>query len=90
MSSRWPLALSDEDMLTKTQPTNTAEFGETYGIDPELIDSERLSSAALIASEAADDLRSSRGDDDWIIVFRALAELTHMRNLKSNHRADSW
>ena len=65
-------------MLTKTQPTNTAEFGETYGTDPELIDSVRLSAAALIASEAADDLRASRGDDDWIIVFRALAELTHI------------
>ena len=81
---RWPLALSDEDMLTETRPTNTAEFGETYGTDPELIDSVLLSAAALIASEAADGLRSSTGDLDWIILFRALAELTHIHAESGN------
>lgn len=75
---RWLLALGDEDMLTKTQPTNMAKFGEISGIDPELIDSELLSAAALIASEAADGFRSSRGDDDWIVLFQALAELTRI------------
>lgn len=71
--------LSDEDMLTKTRPTNTAEFGMMSGTDPELIDSELLSTAALIASEAAGDLHSSRGNDDWIILFSALAELTRIQ-----------
>jgi len=70
--------LSDEDMLTKTEPTNTAEFGTMSGTDQELIDSELLSAAALIASEAAGGLHSSRGNEDWIILFRALAELTRI------------
>lgn len=66
-------------MLTKTRPTNTAEFGMMSGTDMELIDSELLSAAALIASEAAGDLHSSRGSEDWIILFRALAELTRIQ-----------
>ena len=42
--------LSDEDMLTKTEPTNTTEFGTMSGTDQELIESELLSAAALMSS----------------------------------------
>ncbi len=70
--------LSDEGMLTETMTTNTAEFGGSSGSDPELIDYELLSGASRIASEAAADLYASRGQDDWITLFRALAELTRV------------
>jgi len=63
-------------MLTGMEPTDTVETGEISGTNPELIDSELLSSAARIAAEAAIDFLASRNPDDWIVLLRALAELT--------------
>ena len=68
--------LSDVAMLTKTTTTNTAEIGENSGIDSELIDSSLLFSAAGVARVASIGLQASRGKEDWITLFRALAELT--------------
>ena len=63
-------------MLMKTAATDTANIREDSGKNAECVDSSLLFNASRIASEAADGLRTSRGNDDWVVLFQALAELT--------------
>ena len=63
-------------MLMKTPATDTAKIREESGKNAEHIDSSIVFCASRIAAEAAEGLRSSRRDVDWIILFQALAELT--------------
>lgn len=75
-SSMNSAGLSDVAMLTKTTTTNTEEIGKGSGAESELVDSSLLFSAAGVAGDAADGFLASRGVEDWITLFRALAELT--------------
>lgn len=71
--------LSDVAMLTKTTTTNTEEIRDSLGAESELVDSSLLFSAAWVAGEAADGFLASRGVEDWITLFKALAELTRVQ-----------
>lgn len=66
-------------MLMKTTTTDTAEIREESGIDSELIDSSLLSGASRVACEACNGFLESRGNVDWIVLFRALADLTRVQ-----------
>lgn len=65
--------------MTKTY---TGAAGVQSGLDSEPIDSNILSRASSLASEAAKGLMSSRGKDDWIVLMQAISDLT------SNQAAD--
>ncbi len=71
--------LSDVAMLTRTTTTNTEEIGDGFGAESERVDSSLLFSAAGVAGDAADGFLASRGVEDWITLFRALAELTRVQ-----------
>ena len=63
-------------MLMKTSATGTAKIQEESGKNPEPIDSSLFLKASKIAVDVSGGLRSSRGNNDWIVLFQALAQLT--------------
>ena len=63
-------------MLMKTSAIDTAEIRDNSGINTEPVDNPLFFRASQIAVEAAGGLRASRGNNDWIVLFQALAELT--------------
>lgn len=63
-------------MLMKTSATDTEKTREESGINSEPVDFQLFCKASRIAAEAAGGFRESRGNDDWIVLFQALAELT--------------
>ena len=70
--------LKDVAMLTETTTTDTPAIRSDSGVKTELIDSLLLFSASQIAAEDAIGFQASREKADWITLFRALAELTHV------------
>ena len=70
--------LKDVAMLTETTTTDTPAIRSDSGVKTELIDSLLLFSASQIAAEDAIGFQASRQKADWITLFRALAELTHV------------
>ena len=63
-------------MLMKTSATDTAKIREESGKNPEHIDSSLFLKASKVAVDVSGGLRASRGNNDWIVLFQALAQLT--------------